>query len=85
MNNGDLATERLRTLQQTIFERDTSPNRNFQAINGVLKDTMLASKEINEVRDTLNRVLSVLAKNGGLTKEITQALTGSNIDISKLK
>lgn len=80
MNNADITLEQIREFQTVILDKDTSPNKAFQKSVQISGYVQKASKEINDVRNTLNRVLEVLAKNGGLTAEITSALTGLSVD-----
>jgi len=46
MNNVDLATQKLRELQQKIFDYNTSPNDLFKFTNEIMPFMDKASKEI---------------------------------------
>ena len=46
MNNVDLATQKLRELQQKIFDYNTSPNDLFKFTNEIMPFMDRASKEI---------------------------------------
>jgi hypothetical protein len=60
MNNVDIATTKIRQLQQALFDPSKSPNDLFAMTNDILKSMELASKEINTNYETVSRKLTDL-------------------------
>ena len=58
MNNVDIAIQKVRQLQQMIFDYNKSPNELFKFTNEVLKDMEAASAEIKTNYEEISRKLT---------------------------
>ena len=64
MNNVDIAIQKVRQLQQMIFDFNKSPNDIFKFTNEVLKDMEAASAEIKTNYEEISRKLTTEMNTG---------------------
>ena len=58
MNNVDIATQKLRELQQAIYSYDSSPNSLFKKTQEIMDIMAKASREINTNYETISKKLT---------------------------
>lgn len=64
MNNVDIAIQKLRELQEIIFDRHTSPDKLFQKTEQLHGYLNKASKEINQNYDEISAKLTAQLNTG---------------------
>lgn len=76
MNNADLTVVALRELQAISIDKNTSPAEIFKKIDHVIIKANKASKQINDVEATLNRIINVLDQKNMFNGDVVAAFTG---------
>ena len=84
MNNGDLTTQSLRDLQAFTLRTSSSPDKIVEKINFVIARSEAASKEINQVNNSINRIINVLEERKMFNGDILAAFTGLDNQSNKV-
>ena len=83
MNNADLTVQFLRELQQIALHRETSPDKMVKKIDFAIERANKASKQINSIEATLNRIINKLDDMGLFQGEVISAFTGLSLEEAK--
>jgi len=80
MNNADIVVQKLRDLQEYVFDKNASPNSIFEKISVIINQANNASKQTNTYEQQLNRVINVLHERGQFNSDVIAAFTGMPIE-----